>query len=70
MKAPPRKCTGGTEPFCGKPATVCCALYADNGPPLEWFACDDPRHHAGAATTPIAQWFARINASTEDYGAK
>lgn len=68
-----RECNGGPHAvaWCGKPATVVCteresscppdvaALLGPGAHPLEWFACDDVEHHEGAATTPIAQWFAR-----------
>lgn len=50
---PERKCAG-PHGWCGKIATVVCT--ADDR--LQWYACDDKRHHHGARVQTIAQWWA------------
>jgi hypothetical protein len=61
----PRKCNGGPNGsgWCGKPATVVCTAEEGIGAfRLQWYACDELAHQEGAATEPIADWFARIDA--------
>jgi hypothetical protein len=59
---PNRQCNGGPhgKAWCGKPATVVCT--ATDG--LQWYACDELAHQERAATRPIAEWFAELDAYT------
>lgn len=60
---PPRRCNGGPNAhlWCGARASVVCT--ARDG--LQWFACDNPDHHAGASAMPIGQFFETVRKTIE-----
>lgn len=58
-----RKCTGHVDSDVQGPLVDCprqATLVCTGDSRMQWFACDDPAHSSGCATTPIQEFLGHV----------